>query len=74
MVNVVVSLFYYARIAMHMYMREQEREVSDVKSFPLDLALGALAAATVVLGIFPQAILSAIERSALIIVTGGGIP
>lgn len=73
-VNVVVSLFYYARIVMHMYMREQEREVSDVKSFPLDLALGALAAATVVLGIFPQAILSAIERSASIIVTGGSIP
>lgn len=72
-VNVVISLFYYARIIVHMYMREQEVEVTDVKSVPLGLAIGITAAATVVLGIFPQAVLSAIERSANI-VAGGILP
>lgn len=71
--NVVISLFYYARVVVHMFMRKQERAVSDVRSFPLDLALGMSTVATVVLGVFPQAILNAIERSASIIVIGGVI-
>jgi len=62
-INVVISLFYYARIIVHMYMRKQEREVNDVRSLPLDLALGASAAATIVLGILPQLLLSAIVQS-----------
>ncbi len=61
--NAVVSLFYYARIVVQMYMQPERRDVSDVRSFSLNLALGALAAATVVLGIFPQAILDIIVRS-----------
>ncbi len=69
-VNVVISLFYYARIVAHMFMREQEVDVTDVRSFPLGLAIGAAAVATVALGLFPQAILSAIERSANIFVGG----
>jgi len=69
-VNVVISLFYYARIVVYMFMREQEVEVSDVRSLPLGLAMGITAAATVVLGVFPQAVLSAIERSAAIFAGG----
>ncbi len=72
-VNVVISLFYYLRIVVHMYMRKQEHECQDVSSLPLGLALGLSAAATVVLGIFPQAILNAIEHSASIIDIGGVI-
>jgi NADH-quinone oxidoreductase subunit N len=72
-VNVVISLFYYLRIVVHMYMRKQEHECQDVSSLPLALALGMSTAATVVLGIFPQAILNAIERSASIIDIGGVI-
>jgi len=70
-VNVVISLFYYVRIVVHMFMRQQEREVSDVRSFPLDLALWSSVAATIVLGIFPQAILIAIEQAASSILMGG---
>jgi NADH-quinone oxidoreductase subunit N len=70
-INVVISLFYYARVAMHMFMRKQERDVADVRSFPLNVALAATAAATVLLGLFPQAILTAIEKSAASIFTGG---
>lgn len=74
-INVVISLFYYARIVMFMFMREREPGVSDVKSLPLDLALGAAAAATVVLGIFPQALLDVIGRAVSTpIVTGGMLP
>jgi NADH-quinone oxidoreductase subunit N len=69
--NAVVSLFYYARIVVYMFMRKQERDVSDVRSFALNLALGASAVATVVLGIFPQTILDIIVRSASNIFTGG---
>ena len=72
-VNVVISLFYYARIVVHMYMREQEVEVVDVRSAPLALAIGSAAVATVVLGIFPQAVLSVIERSTNIL-AGGILP
>jgi len=72
-VNVVISLFYYARIIVHMYMREQEVEVVDVRSAPLALAIGSAAVATVVLGIFPQAVLSVIERSTNIL-AGGILP
>lgn len=70
-INVVISLFYYARIVVHMFMRTQERAVSDVRSLPLNLALGITAVATIVLGIFPEAILSVIERSASSIFMGG---
>jgi NADH-quinone oxidoreductase subunit N len=70
-VNVVISLFYYARVVVHMFMREREREVSDVRSFPLDFVLAFAAAATVVVGIFPQAVLTAIGRSVSALVMGG---
>lgn len=73
-VNVVISLVYYARILVRMFMREREVEVSDVRSLPLNIAVGASAVATIALGIFPQAILTAIERSAAVIITGGIFP
>ncbi|MBI5119288.1 NADH-quinone oxidoreductase subunit N [Candidatus Poribacteria bacterium] len=69
--NAVVSLFYYARIVVYMFMKKQERDVSDVRSFALNLALGASAVATVVLGIFPQTILDVIARATSNIFTGG---
>jgi NADH-quinone oxidoreductase subunit N len=72
-VNVVISLFYYARVVVYMYMRSREREVVDVSSLPLNIALIVSAAATVVLGIFPQSILAVIERSSSSILTGGFI-
>jgi NADH-quinone oxidoreductase subunit N len=70
-VNAVIALFYYARVVVQMFMQKQVREVSDVRSLPLNLALGVSAVATIVLGIFPQAVLTAIERSASSIFTGG---
>jgi NADH-quinone oxidoreductase subunit N len=73
-VNVVISLFYYARIVVHMYMREPEAEVSDVGSAPLHAALFFSVTATIVLGVFPQTALVAIERATAVIVTGGVAP
>lgn len=67
----VISLFYYLRVVVHMFVYAQQREVTDVRSFPLDFALGLSAAAVVLLGIFPHVILSAIERSAASFLTGG---
>ncbi len=69
--NSVVSLFYYLRVVVHMFVYSQQREVTDVRSFSLDLALAASALAIVLLGIFPHVILSAIERSAASFLTGG---
>lgn len=73
-VNIVISLFYYTRIIVYMFMREREIGVSDVRSAPLSAALAFSALATIVLGIFSQTLLTAIERSAAFIVTGGIVP
>jgi NADH-quinone oxidoreductase subunit N len=74
-VNVVISLVYYARVIVHMFMREQETEVTDVMSIPLNIALGVSAVATIGLGIFPQAILGSIDLlTSLPIVMGGILP
>ena len=48
--NAAVSMYYYLRIAVAMYMREPSDEVSLVRSLPLNLTL-ALTAAVTVLGV-----------------------
>jgi NADH-quinone oxidoreductase subunit N len=73
-VNVVISLFYYARIVVHMFMKEPEAGVADVGSAPLHAAILFSAVATIVLGVFPQTLLVAIESATAVIVTGGIVP
>ncbi len=46
-INAAISMFYYLRIAVMMYMREPSDDVSLVRSLPLNLTLAVTAAVTV---------------------------
>lgn len=50
-VNAAISMYYYLRIAVYMYMREPSDDVSLVQSLPLNLTLAVTAVITV-LGVF----------------------
>lgn len=46
-INAAISLYYYLRVAVAMYMREPADEVTLVRSWPLDVAIAAAAVVTV---------------------------
>lgn len=60
-VNSVVAAFYYFRVVKAMYLMPEESESEIVFEAPLKVALGLTLAGTVLVGIFPQAILSVID-------------
>ncbi len=59
----LVSVYYYLRVVVVMYMREQEGEIPLApKSVPANVALIIAAAATLALGVFPNAFMAAASR------------
>lgn len=64
-VNSAVSLYYYFRVVMLMYMREPEGEIPLSLSPALALAIFIMVAATVLIGIYPGPFIEAAKASVL---------
>jgi NADH-quinone oxidoreductase subunit N len=63
--NSAVSLYYYARIVVMMYMKEPQDETRIAPSLGQRVALGACIAFTIVFGVYPQPILAFAKSSIL---------
>ncbi|HXH29137.1 MAG TPA: NADH-quinone oxidoreductase subunit N [Candidatus Polarisedimenticolia bacterium] len=63
--NSAVSLYYYARVVVMMYMREPESEARLAPSLGQRMAIGTCIAFTLFFGIFPEPILAFAHRSIL---------
>jgi NADH-quinone oxidoreductase subunit N len=63
--NSAVSLYYYARVVVMMYMREPEDEVAIAASPGQRLAIAACALFTLLFGVYPQPIIEFARRSVL---------
>ena len=63
--NSAVSLYYYARIVVMMYMREPQDEARIDTSLGQRVAIGACIAFTIVFGVYPQPILAFAKSSIL---------
>jgi NADH-quinone oxidoreductase subunit N len=64
-VNSAISLYYYARIVVMMYMKDPVDPGRIAPSFGQRVAIAACIAFTIVFGIYPQPILAFAERSIL---------
>lgn len=53
----VAGVYYYLRVLVHMYMKEQEREIRPVESKGAKLAIAICAALTLYLGVLPGGVL-----------------
>jgi NADH-quinone oxidoreductase subunit N len=56
--NSAISLFYYMRITMNMYMKEPSAETPYNESFGLIFAIMFMAIVTIFIGIFPETVLN----------------
>jgi NADH-quinone oxidoreductase subunit N len=63
-VNSAISLYYYIRIVVFMWMKEEVAAVPLVPAPALAVALGIAVAGTIVLGVFPAAVFEWAEASA----------
>jgi len=63
--NSAVSLYYYARIVVMMYMKAPAREERLISSLGQRVAIGTCIAFTIVFGIYPQPIIAFAQRSIL---------
>ena len=63
--NSAVSLYYYARIVVMMYMKAPAREERLAPSLGQRVAIGTCIAFTIVFGIYPQPIIAFAQRSIL---------
>jgi NADH-quinone oxidoreductase subunit N len=66
-INSVVSLYYYARIVVMMYMREPEEDVAIAASPAQRLAIATCALFTLLFGVYPQPIIEFARRSVLVL-------
>lgn len=64
-VNAAISLYYYLRIALQMFMREPSAEVSMVRSLPLNVTLAATAAMSIIGIVWASPFLEWVQRSTL---------
>ena len=63
--NAALAAFYYLRVVVYMYMRDPEPDPAPIDTSPFgSVALALSVAGVLVLGLFPDAILSLIEESA----------
>jgi len=62
--NSAISLYYYARIVVFMYVKKEEIGSEPVATPPLVAALAVAVAATIVLGIYPRFLFEVAEASA----------
>ncbi len=66
-VNSAISLYYYARVVVVMYIRDPVDEVRVAPSLGQRVAIAACIAFTLVFGIFPQPILALADRSIIVL-------
>jgi NADH-quinone oxidoreductase subunit N len=62
--NSAISLYYYIRVVVFMYLKRETIGSEPKTSVPLALALGVAVAATLVLGIYPRQLFEIAEASA----------
>ncbi len=68
--NAAVAAFYYLRVVVYMFMRDPKGEpVALPKSGILKVGLAGAAFLTIVIGLFPEMLVQAVERAALALVT-----
>jgi NADH-quinone oxidoreductase subunit N len=70
--NSAISLYYYVRLVVFMYLRRETIGSEPVASPALSLVLGAAVIATIVLGIYPRLLFELAEASAATLGTGPG--
>ena len=70
--NSAISLYYYVRVAVFMYLRRETSGSEPVSSPALSLALVVAVVATLGLGIYPRLLFDAAEASARTL-GGGGV-
>jgi NADH-quinone oxidoreductase subunit N len=64
-VNSAISLYYYLRIVVFMYLKKDATIASDAVTSPaLALAMGVAIAATIFLGVYPRLLFELAEASA----------
>ena len=79
-VNAAIGAYYYLRVLGVLYLRSPLRPKADSRSFPTALAVVWLAVATVVLGVYPQPLVTAARKAApvpaavvpVVVSVGGG--
>ena len=64
MLNSAISLYYYVRIVVFMYLKKETTGSEPTTSPALALALGVAVAATLVLGVYPRLLFEVAEASA----------
>jgi NADH-quinone oxidoreductase subunit N len=69
--NSAISLYYYVRVAVFMYLRKETTGSEPTSNPALSLALGVAVVATLVLGIYPRLLFEAAEASARTLGAGG---
>jgi NADH-quinone oxidoreductase subunit N len=62
--NSAISLYYYVRIVVFMYLKKETTGSEPVLSAPLAIVLGIAVAATLVLGVYPRLLFEVAEASA----------
>jgi NADH-quinone oxidoreductase subunit N len=62
--NSAVSIYYYLRIVVFMWMKGEATEVEPAISSPLAVALGVALVGTIVIGIYPRPLFELAEQSA----------
>jgi len=65
--NSVISLYYYARVVVAMFMKEGEGEEPFQAPAPLNLAIGLSAVFTLLIGVYPQPFIQLAEHAVLMI-------
>ncbi len=67
----VVAMYYYLRIANAMFMGKADSEEPVSSTGAMNLALGVTAAATVIIGVFPNVFIQAVNWSVSALSPGG---
>jgi len=62
--NSAISLYYYIRVVVFMYLKKESAGSEPVFTPPLALAVGAAVVATIVLGVYPRLLFDVAEASA----------
>jgi NADH-quinone oxidoreductase subunit N len=73
-VTSVIAAFFYLRVIVDMFMHdaEPEHEVQPVRYRALNFAVGLSAVGVLVLGIFPNAVLTLVQNAAQWLIAGAG--
>ena len=65
LINSVISAYYYLRIVRSMYSSSSDDQVSLAAAFPTRLALAVTAVGILLIGIWPQGLMSVADKAIL---------